>query len=201
MQYTTEQTQSSRPVSVVWRTIDQGGQQVRKGRVVVDIRGLTVTDSYPLPLQSEITGLVSYITVVDAAGFFHQWSVRLLDRQKLTVVLHRGQEQFNVAAMGFKNSPPYVQRQIDNLLRHVRHFARAYVDDIVIFSKSFDEHLEHLHTLLDGKGVTLAPKKSYLGYPTVTLLGQKVDVFGLTAASDKIAAILSLDFPYNWRCI
>lgn len=40
--------------------------------------------------------------------------------------------------MGYKNSPPYVQRQTDNLLRAFRHFARAYVDDVVIFSKTFE---------------------------------------------------------------
>ena len=207
MEFTKQPTPFGWPVFVVWRTIEQPGRPPeRKGRVVVDIRGLnkiTVTDSYPLPLQSDITALVAgcrYITVVDAAGFFHQWLVKVSDRGKLTVVSHRGQEQFNVAAMGFKNSPPYVQRQIDGILRPHRDFARAYVDDIVIFSKTLEEHLDHLHIifgLLDSKGITLSPKKSFLGYPTVTLLGQKVDAFGLTAAKDKIDAILRLDFPYK----
>ena len=207
MEYTTQPTPFGWPVFVVWRTIEQSGKDpVRKGRVVVDIRGLnkiTLTDTYPLPLQSDIISQVAgcqYITVVDAAGFFHQWLVRIDDRNKLTVVSHRGQEQFNVAAMGFKNSPPYVQRQIDNLLRPHRHYARAYVDDIVIFSKTLEEHLAHLRAifeLLDAKGVTLSAKKSFIGYPTVTLLGQRVDAFGLSAATEKIDAIKRLAFPYT----
>lgn len=116
------------------------------------------------------------------------------------MVSHRGQEQFNVAAMGFKNSPLYVQRQIDNLLRPHRQYARAYMDDIVIFFKTLEKHLHHLHTifhLLDSKRVTLSLKKSFLDYLSVTLLEQKVNIFDLIASADKIAVIKNLDFFYK----
>ena len=205
LEYTTQPTPYSYPVFVVWRTVYHPGRPPeRKGRVVVDIRGLnkiTELDTYPMPLQADITALVAgcpYISVFDAASFFYQWLVRLADRHKLTVVSHRGQEQFNVAVMGYKNSPPYVQRKIDALLRTVRRFARAYVDDIVVFSRTLEEHKAHLHevfSILDSYGIRLAPKKSYLGYPTVALLGQKVDAFGLTITADKLAAIANLRFP------
>jgi hypothetical protein len=46
--------------------------------------------------------------------------------------------------MGFKNSVSYVQRQIDRVLHPYRDFARAYIDDVVIFSKTLDEHIAHL---------------------------------------------------------
>ena len=208
MEYTTQPTPHGYPVFVVWRTVSGPNGLERKGRVVVDIRGLNkiaVTDSYPMPLQSDITASVAgcqYISVFDAAGFFHQWLVRLADRHKLTVVSHRGQEQFNVAVMGFKNSPPYVQRKIDGILRAYRAFARAYVDDIVVFSRTLEEHIDHLHSvfkLLNSYGISLSPKKSFLGYPTVALLGQKVDAFGLTTAADKLEAIAKLDFPYTLK--
>ena len=127
MQFSTEPTPHGYPVFVVWRTLHKPGEEpIRKGRVVVDIRGLnkiSESDSYPMPLQTDITSAVSgcqYIIVFDAASFFHQWLVRQEDRHKLTVVSHRGQEQFNVAVMGFKNSPPYVQRKIDGILRDFR---------------------------------------------------------------------------------
>lgn len=116
MEYTTQPTPYGYPVFVVWRTVPGPNGPERKGRVVVDIRGLNkiaVTDTYLMPLQSDITSAVAgcqYISVFDAAGFFHQWLVRLADRYKLTVVSHRGQEQFNVVVIGFKNSPAYVQR-------------------------------------------------------------------------------------------
>ena len=77
--------------------------------------------------------------------------------------------------MGYKGSPPYIQRQTDTILRPLRAFARAFVDDIVIFSHTLAEHLQHLRQLfllLRSKGISLAPLKSYLGYPSVMLLGQ-----------------------------
>ena len=116
MEWTTKPTRHSYPVFVVWKTIYHAGKEPeRKGRVVVDIRGLnniTEMDSYPIPLQSDITAAVQgcrYISTTDAASFFYQWAVARNDRHKLTVVSHRGQEQFQVAVMGYKNSPPYVQ--------------------------------------------------------------------------------------------
>ena len=111
---------------------------------------------------------------------------------------HRGQESFNVLVMGFRNSPVYVQRMIDRILRPFRKFCRAYVDDIVIFSSSLDEHLKHLKLVfgaLERMNIHLSPKKSFLGYPSVHLLGQKVDALGLATAEDKLAAITSLAFP------
>ena len=144
MSWTSEPTPFSYPVFVVWKTMPNGK---RKGRVVVDLRGLNQlaqTDVYPIPLQSDIIAAVQgcqYITVIDCASFFYQWRVATDDRHKLTVITHRGQESFNVAVMGYKNSPSYVQRQIDGILRPFRDFVRAYINDIVIFSRTLDEYL------------------------------------------------------------
>ena len=118
---------------------------------MVDIRGLNKIaedDCYPMPLQIDITSAVAgarFITTVDATSFFYQFLVSEQDRNKFTVVSHQGQEYFKVAVMGFKNSPAYVQRRIDIILCPFQEFARAYIDDIVIFSTSFEEHVAHLH--------------------------------------------------------
>lgn len=49
--------------------------------------------------------------------------------------------------MGFKNSPLVVQRTMDRVLRPLRDFVRAYIDDLVAFSRTFDEHLCRLRQL------------------------------------------------------
>ena len=201
MGWTNVSTPFSYPVFVVWKTQPNGE---RKGRAVVDIRGLnaiTQPDVYPLPLQSDLIACVKgcpFISVIDCASFFYQWRVHPNDRHKLTVVTHRGQESFNVAVMGYKNSPAYVQRQIDRLLRELRHFARAYVDDVVVFSRTLEEHVNHLRqvfTLFEKYGISINPTKAFLGYPSVQLLGQKVDSFGLYTAEDKLKAISRIQFP------
>ena len=205
MEFSKQPTEFAYPVFIVWRTSPDG---TKKGRVVVDIRGLnaiTESDSYPLPLQADIIALVSghpYISVVDCVGWFHQFRVQRRDRHKLTVVSHRGQEQSSVALMGYKGSPPYVQRQTDKLLRPFKDFAKAYVDDIIVFSHSLEEHLEHLERLLSmfrEKRVNLSPGKSFLGYPSVRLLGQRVDALGMTTSEDKIKAISEKAFPEHLR--
>ena len=204
MVWTSYPTKFSYPVFVVWRNLPKGP----KGRAVIDIRGLnkiTEPDTYPMPLQSDVISAVAgykFITVVDASGYFHQFRVQVADRHKLTVVSHRGQEQFNVAIMGYKGSPPYVQRQTDRMLRPFRAFARAFVDDIVIFSNTLEEHVSHLRqifAMFKQRNVSLSPDKSYLGFPSVTLLGQHVDSLGYATSEEKIEAIQSLKFPYSLR--
>lgn len=200
MDWTSQATPFSFPCFVVWKDTADGP----KGRVVIDIRALnkiTVPDAYPVPSQSEILALLmhaTHISTVDAAAFFYQWWVRAAHRYKLTVASHRGQETFNVPVMGYRNSPAYVQRMIDRILRPFRHFCRAYVDDIVIFSTSLEEHLRHLRQVfqaLDAMNIHLAPAKAFLAYPSVQLLGQHVDALGLATAEDKLAAIRNLEFP------
>ncbi|KAA6411119.1 MAG: reverse transcriptase [Lasallia pustulata] len=205
MEFSNKPTPFAYPVFVVWRTISkEDGSTIRKARVVVDICGLnkiTMPDSYPLPRQLDIIAAVKgcpYISTMDRVAFFYQWLVARQDHHKLTVITHQGLEHFNVAVMGFRDLPPYVQRQIDRILRAHGHYAHAYIDDIVVFSKTQEEHLAHLDNsfrLLTSLDIVLAPTKTFLGFPSTTLLGQKVDSFGMAAASEKIQAISRLAFP------
>ena len=110
--------------------------------MVIDIRSLnriTENERYPLTLQTDVTSTVAgylFTSVRDAMGWFYQISVQKRDH-KHTVVSHRGLEQSNVALMGFKGSPPYVQRQTDKLMRPYKEFAKAYVDNMDIYCKTF----------------------------------------------------------------
>ena len=93
---------------------------------------------------------------------------------------------------------------IDRRLRLCRSFARAYIDDIVIYTKSLQlkDHLRPLDGVfrtLNEANICLSPNKSFLGYPTVQLLGQRVDALGLATAEDKLAAITNLEFPQTLR--
>jgi hypothetical protein len=62
-------------------------------------------------------------------------------------------------------------------------FALVYIDDIVIFSITFEDHLKHLDQVFAAiaeSGITLSPKKCNLGYQSLLLLGQKVSGLGLS---------------------
>lgn len=200
LEWTSQPTPFSYPVFVVWKDLPNE----KKGRPVIDIRGLNdllVRDAYPVPLQSDVIARLrgcSHISVLDASSFFYQWRVHPEYRHLQTVVSHRGQETFLVPIMGNMNSISYVQRQIDRILREIKGFAQAYVDDIVCGSTSLSEHLSHLRqlfTLLVKFNVSISPKKAFLGFPDVRLLGQKVNSLGLATSEEKLKAISQLRYP------
>lgn len=201
LEFTTEHTLFSFPVFVVWKADAEGK---RKGRAVVDIRKLNemvLPDSYPLPLQSEIIANIQGCTnlaVLDAASFFYQWRLHPDHRFMFTVVTHRGQETFQVPIMGYINSVAYVQREIDNILREIRAWARAYVDDIVCGAKSLLDLLDKLRMLFEiflHYNISIKPTKSFLNYPDLKLLGQRVNSLGLTTSDEKLKAIRLLAYP------
>ena len=201
LEYTRSQTPFSFPVFVVWKT---NAKRERKGRAVVDIRKLNdmvIPDSYSLPLQSEIIANVhgySNLAVLDAASFFYMWRLHPDHRFMFTVMTHRGQETFKVPIMGFINSITYVQREIDTILRAVRDWARAYIDDIICGATSVEDLLQKLRILFEifvAKNISIQPTKTYLNYPDVGLLGQRINSLGLATADDKLKAIRLLKYP------
>lgn len=114
-----------------------------------------------------------YITVINACQFFYQWLVKQSHQNHLTIVSHRGQEIFNITIIGFINSVPYVQRQIDQLLNNLE-FARTYIDNIIIASITFNKHLNHLSTVLQRLqdiSIQLEPTKAFIRFLSVQLLG------------------------------
>ena len=96
------------------------------------------------------------------------------------------------------NSVAYVQQEIDNILRDVRAWARAYVDDIICSARSLPDLLNKLRILFDifrYYNISIKPTKSYLNYPDVGLLGQRVNFLGLNTSEEKLRAIRLLTYP------
>lgn len=89
---------------------------------------------------------------------------------------------------------------MDQRLKDYDHFVKAYIDDIVIYSDTKEEHLNHLDKVFarfDEIGLAICAKKSFLGYPSITLLGFSVDGYGVSITKDRIAAIRKLQMPTN----
>ena len=188
------------PVFVVW---NKG-----RGRPVVDLRGLNLNvllDAYPLPVQEEIIEFLrdmEFISLFDLQKAFHQRMVAYKDRWKLAVVTHRGQEIWNVAPMGYCNSPGHMQRYMDKILEPHKEYAKCYIDDVVVFSKTYEDHLRHLRRVLNclaAAGMTLSPEKCYVGFHSVQLLGRMVDRYGLSTVKEKTDAISKIPFPKTLR--
>ena len=197
-------------VFVVWRTIHTSEELIRKGRVIIDIRDFNkviVSDDYSMFLQIDIINLINdclYISVMNRASYFHQWLVKIIDRYKFIIVSHRDSEQWNVTLMSFRNNPAYVQRQIDRLLREYREFVRTYMNDIVIFNKTFDEHLSHLDIifqLFKRMNIVIKSIKTYLNYSSIALLDQKMNSLGFITIEEKLKAIFKLQFSNSLKLL
>ena len=175
--------------------------------MVVDYRKLNevaISDEFPLPKQEDILQALvgcQWLSTLDALARFMQLEVDPKEREKLAFRTHRGLWQFIWMPFGYKNGPSIFQRVMQKVLApFLWIFALVYIDDIVIFSKTFDDHLDHLDQVFKAvteTGITLATTKCHFAYQSLLLLGQKVSRLGLSTHMEKVSAILNLETPKN----
>jgi hypothetical protein len=126
-------------------------------RVCIDYRKLneaTVKDVYPLPRMDEMIdqlgGGTVWFTTLDAVSGYHQ--MKLDEESKPATafsVRGMGQFQWKVVPMGLTNSPAVFQRYMDMALAKITGlYCLVYIDDIIVFSKSWTQHLKHIEGVL-----------------------------------------------------
>ena len=71
------------------------------------------------------------------------------DKEKSACTCHKGLFEFNVMPFGLSNAPPVFQELLSVVLQGYNNCATAYLDDIMIFSSTLDEHLEHFSIIFD----------------------------------------------------
>ena len=97
------------------------------------------------------------------------------------------------------NAPASFQRLMEALLHRLTwKLCLVYIDDELIFSKTFDEHLQHIATVLERFGkanIKLKPSTCYFAQTTVKYLGHLVSEDGVRPDPDKIAAVNEFPVP------
>jgi hypothetical protein len=176
-----------------------------KPRFCVDYRKLnavTIADEFPLPRQSEILGSLSgaqVLSSLDALAGFTQLEMNEDDVEKTAFRSHRGLFQFRRMPFGLKNGPSIFQRIMQGVLApYLWIFCLVYIDDIVVYSRSYEDHIDHLDKILSAiekTGITLSPVKCHLFYGSILLLGHKVSRLGLSTHKEKVQAIIDLERP------
>ncbi|KAJ3473690.1 hypothetical protein NLI96_g12874 [Meripilus lineatus] len=187
----------SAPVVIVYRN--------GKARFCIDYRRLnavTVPDEFPIPRQGEILSALSgaqVLSSLDALAGFTQIEMDPRDVEKTAFRTHKGLFQFKRMPFGLRNGPAIFQRVMQGILApYLWLFALVYIDDIIVYSKSYEDHITHLDQLLstiEASGLTLSPQKCHLFYSSVLLLGHKVSRLGLSTHEEKVKAILQLRRP------
>ena len=93
---------------------------------------------------------------------------------------------------------------MDKLLKSRKQYCRAFIDDIIIFSDTLEEHTKHLDdifTLFKGRNISLSLAKSFIGYPSIELLGFYVDAFGLSSTESRTQGFRDLVFPRTLKAL
>ena len=122
-----------------------------KMRFCIDFRmvnKITKKDSFPMPLVADTLDALSgtqFFTTLDLKSGYWQIQLHPSAREKTAFVTHNGLYEFLVMPFGLTNSGASFQRLMGHILRGLEYrFALIYIDDIIIFSKSVEEHLAHL---------------------------------------------------------
>lgn len=193
----------SAPVWIVPKKLDASGK--RKFRMVIDYRKLnekTVEDKYPLPRIDEILdnlGKCSYFSTLDLAQGFHQIEMHHDSIEKTAFSVNNGHYEYVRMPFGLKNSPSTFQRVMDNVLREYLHkFCFVYMDDIVCFSKSLNEHIQHLRKIfqkLKEFNLKVQLDKSEFLRKEVEFLGHVITQEGVKPNPSKIEAVEKFPLP------
>ncbi|PKA60509.1 RNA-directed DNA polymerase like [Apostasia shenzhenica] len=160
----------------------------------VDFRTLNQAcpkDAYPLPrIDTMVDRTFGYevMSFLDAFSGYHQIRMTKEDEEKTAFTTDYGTHCYNVMPFGLKNAGATYQRMIDE----------AYVDDILVKSKTLTEHLSDLRETLDTLrryNLKLNPAKCTFDAASGNFLGYLVSARGIEANPDKISTILNMPSP------
>ena len=177
-------------------------------RFCIDFRklnGRTVRDAYSLPRIEETIDTLSgskYFSKLDLRSGYWQVGIKEADKHKTAFsVGPLGFFECNRMAFGLCNAPASFQRLMERCMGelHLRE-CLIYLDDIIIFSKTFDEHLVRLENVfrqLEHHGLKLKGSKCEFFQRQVQYLGHIVSDRGVQTDPDKIAALKEWQPPSN----
>ena len=95
-------------------------------------------------------GLSCYFTTLDLVSGYHQIEVKEDERQKTAFSTNAGHFEFTRMPFGLKTAPATFQRTMDNVLRGLQGIhCLVYLDDIIVYSVSLQEHISKLRTVFD----------------------------------------------------
>ena len=176
-------------------------------RFCIDFRkvnDLTKKDAHPLPRIDDTLdtlGEAQWFSTLDLASGYWQVGVDPADREKTAFATPDGLYQFRVMPFGLCNAPGTFQRLMEHVLRGL-HWCTClvYLDDIIIFSKTIQDHLTRLAevlTRLRSAGLKLKPSKCHLLRESVHYLGHVVSRRGVETDPAKIECIAEWPIPSN----
>jgi hypothetical protein len=173
----------------------------------IDFRNLnkvSLKDNYPLPKMDHILQMVvrsSRISFLDGFSDYNQVLVHPYDQDKTAFTTPWGTFMYVKMPFDLMNIGATFQRAMDiTFVEELGKFIVIYLDDVTVFSRSDDEHLQHLRQVFEKCrrfGISLNPKKILFGLEEGKLLGHIISKDGIKIDPSRIEAIQKLEHPRN----
>ena len=147
-------------------------------------------------------GCAKYISTLDLSRGYWQVPVAESDRPKTSFTTSMGLFQFRVMPFGLSGAPATFQRMMDRLLQGTDDFAAAYLDDLVVYSDTWEAHCHHLRQVLQrlsNNGLTAKLAKCQLGMQKCVYLGHVVGNGQVCPEESKLKAVESFAVPATKR--
>ena len=193
------------PIILVKKKADESGK--REFRFCIDFRKLneaTIKDNYPLPRIDDTVDALGgawFFTCLDMDSGYWQIQLSEESKEKTAFCANNKLFEFNVMPFGLCNAPPTFQRLMDDLLKNLTWVAcLVYLDDVIVFAKDFETHIERLDQVLtrfEEANLKLKPSKCKFAMEEVSYLGFKITKDGLKPDPSKTEAIVNLPAPQN----
>lgn len=177
-------------------------------RMCIDYRAInslcTKRLNTPLPRIDECLERLSgakYFSQLDLTSGYHQIRIREEDVPKTAFVTRYGSFEWKVLPFGLSNSPSVFQKMMNTVLSgFVDKFVQLYLDDVLLYSRTAEEHLQHIRLVLERfrqHKLYVNPSKSSFNQKEVEFLGMRVSSEGILPSKSKVKAIQEWPRPTN----
>ena len=176
-------------------------------RFCIDYRKLndiTIKDRYPLPRIDDTIDSLSgakLFSTLDLFSGYWQIEIEPLDQHKTSFICEFGQFEFVRMPFGLTNAPATFQRFMNHIFRkHLNLFVLVYLDDIIIFSRSIEDHVNHLNEvfkILKEAGLRLKLSKCHFAKNQINYLGHVISDQGVAPDPNKTSSIANFPQPRN----
>lgn len=178
-------------------------------RFCVDYRkvnNVTTPNSYPLPCIDDILAAfcgAKVFSKMDLKSGYWQIQMDPKDRQKTAFITHLGLFEFNKMPFGLANAPSVFQDLMNTVLQGVQHkYVMAYLDDLIVFSKNPEQHVQQLEEVferLSQAGLKLKLSKCEFFKDELKFLGHTISSQGIQPDFDKVRVIKEMAPPQTVR--